>query len=68
MNILLKGLKRPRVALHYLLEKSAKWFPGDELYLKLDYYLAMNQWPDLKSPQTYNEKMQWLKFHDKRDE
>ena len=65
---IIKAIKRPRVALHFLLEKSAKWFPGDELYLKLDHFLAMNQWPDLKFPKTYNEKMQWLKLHDKREE
>lgn len=68
MNKFIKGLLRPTVALHYLLEKNAKWFPGDELYIKIDHFLAMGQWPNLKNPKTFNEKLQWLKLHDKREE
>ena len=28
----------------------------------------MGQWPDLDDPQTFNEKLQWLKLHDRRPE
>lgn len=68
MSFIIKGLKRPKVALHYILEKTAKWFPGDELYIMIDHFLAMGQWPNLKNPRTFNEKLQWLKLHDKREE
>lgn len=68
MKRIIKAIKRPVVALHYILEICAKWFPGDRLYLKLDYFLAMGKRLNLKNPQTYNEKMEWLKLHCKRTE
>ena len=40
------------------------WLP-DEPYIKLQFRLAMGYWPDLKNPQTFNEKLQWLKLHDR---
>ena len=40
------------------------WLP-DEQYIKLQFRLAMGCWPDLKNPKTYNEKLQWLKLHDR---
>lgn len=40
------------------------WMP-DELYIKIQFKLAMGYWPDLKAPKTFNEKLQWLKLHDR---
>lgn len=40
------------------------WMP-DKLYIEIQYRLAMGKWPDLKNPQTFNEKLQWLKLHDR---
>lgn len=40
------------------------WMP-DELYIKIQFRLAMGYWPDLKDPKTFNEKLQWLKLHDR---
>lgn len=40
------------------------WLP-DEQYIKLQFRLAMGYWPDLQNPQTFNEKLQWLKLHDR---
>ena len=40
------------------------WLP-DELYIRLQFRLAMGYWPDLKNPKTFNEKLQWLKLHDR---
>lgn len=40
------------------------WIP-DELYIRLQFRLAMGYWPDLKNPKTFNEKLQWLKLHDR---
>lgn len=34
------------------------------LYLKIKFYLRVGYWPDLKNPQSFNEKLQWLKLHD----
>ena len=43
------------------------WMP-DEQYIKLQFRLAMGYWPDLQNPQTFNEKLQWLKMYSRRPE
>ncbi|HOO22379.1 MAG TPA: ATP-grasp fold amidoligase family protein [Clostridia bacterium] len=40
-------------------------FLPDKLYLKLMYYFKTGKKLNLKNPQTYNEKIQWLKLHDR---
>ena len=40
------------------------WVP-DEIHLKLMYRAAIGSWPDMKCPNTFNEKLQWLKLHDR---
>lgn len=37
----------------------------DEKYLKLLFYATFGKKLDLKTPKTYNEKLQWLKLHDR---
>lgn len=43
------------------------WMP-DPLYLKIQYRLAMHKKLDLEHPVTYNDKIQWLKLHDRKPE
>ena len=40
----------------------------DETYIKKQYKLIMKKELDLENPQTYNEKIQWLKLHDRQPE
>lgn len=40
------------------------WVP-DELHLALMYKASLGNWPNLKHPRTFNEKLQWLKIHDR---
>jgi hypothetical protein len=40
----------------------------DEIYLKVRFRQRVGYWPDLKHPKTFNEKLQWLKLHDKHPE
>ena len=40
----------------------------DTLYLKILYYKHFKKWPDLRNPKTFNEKLQWLKLHDRKQE
>lgn len=47
--------------------KVFNWMP-DEMYLKIQYWLALHKKLDLKNPVTYNEKIQWLKIHDRKPE
>lgn len=43
------------------------WVP-DEIYIKILYRLLTGESCDLKHPVTYNEKLQWLKLHDRKPE
>ena len=36
----------------------------DSIYVRLKYRKAFGQWPDLKNPRTFNEKLTWLKLKD----
>lgn len=40
----------------------------DEVYLKVRFRQRVGYWPNLKNPRTFNEKLQWLKLHDKHPE
>ncbi len=66
MSKLLKYIKRPQRIILYLMDKNLfDWMP-DEPYLKLKYYLCMGKKLNLNEPKTYNEKLQWLKIHDRK--
>ena len=43
------------------------WVP-DALYLKMLYRAKLKKKCDLKKPVLYNEKLQWIKLHDRKDE
>lgn len=43
------------------------WMP-DELYLKIQFKLALHRRLNLDNPQSFNEKIQWLKLHDRKPE
>ncbi len=42
------------------------WFIPDRMYLNIKYRVKMGEWCDLANPQTFNEKMQWLKLNDRK--
>ena len=41
---------------------------GDSIFLRMDYWLKFGKKLNLKNPQTFNEKLQWLKLYDRRPE
>lgn len=43
------------------------WLP-DKLYLKLLFRIRMGKRLNLKNPQTFSEKLQWLKLYDRKTE
>lgn len=49
---------------HKLLRLTNKFWP-EALYLKVFYYSYMGKKLDLKNPITLNEKLQWLKLHNR---
>lgn len=40
----------------------------DKWAICLDYFRSFGKLPNLKNPKTYNEKLQWLKLYDRRQE
>ena len=43
-------------------------YMSDETYIKRKYSACMGRELNLKDPQTFNEKLQWLKLHDRKPE
>ena len=39
---------------------------SDELYLRIKFFVKMFKWLHLKSPKSFNEKLQWLKLNDRK--
>ena len=37
---------------------------GDEIYVRVEYFIVIGKRLRLKNPQTYSEKLQWLKLHE----
>lgn len=59
-------IKNPwKIVKHYGGKGYFKWIP-DELYIKMCYKAAFNDWPNLEYPITFNEKLNWLKLHDRK--
>ena len=74
MTLIIKGIKElvhPRIFLKksydVLLENLAPLIP-DKLFIKLKWRQLMNYSLNLDNPKTFNEKLQWLKLHDRRPE
>lgn len=40
---------------------------SDKEKIRLEYKLHFGKYPNLKNPQTFNEKLQWLKLHDRKE-
>ncbi|OON90154.1 MAG: glycosyl transferase [Candidatus Epulonipiscium fishelsonii] len=70
MNIkIIKKLKRlilnPYEIFGYLGRRELlNWIP-DKLYLMLRFKAKLGYFPNLNNPKTFNEKLQWLKLHDR---
>lgn len=66
INTALHLLKTPGKMIIPLAERGFfNWLP-DESYLKLVYHGEMGKKLNLKNPQTFNEKLQWLKLYDRK--
>ncbi len=65
---IVKAFKDPLFGLGLCLNQVAPLIKNDETFLKWKYYTVFHRFPDLKNPQTYNEKLQWLKLHDRKPE
>lgn len=78
MTNAMKVSKLPWIVYQYLTDFSYRFrinahfgmYNGlsDEEYLKRLYFATMGHELDLNSPETFNEKLQWLKLYDRRPE
>lgn len=60
-------INNPRRIFIGLLTRTAVIWP-DKLYLQLRFYFEMGQKLNVKSPKTFNEKLQWLKLYNRKPE
>lgn len=51
----------------YKIVRRTGYLLPDKVYIELVFFCKMGRFPDLDHPLTFNEKIQWLKLHD-RDE
>lgn len=59
-------IKNPKRIFSMLGSKGLlNWMP-DEMYIKIRYKLFTACWLNLENPQSFNEKLQWLKLHDRK--
>lgn len=65
MNRFIKIFTNPKSALKYMLIKTARLY-GDELFLKMMFPLRVGYKLNLNNPKTYNEKLQWMKLHNRK--
>lgn len=49
-----------------LLRRMSHILP-DSVYIGFRYKMKLEKFPHLKKPRTFNEKMQWLKIHDRKE-
>lgn len=63
-----RALHEPLYVPWCLWHKLSPLVKNDEFYLKIDYLLSIGRVLDLRNPKTFNEKLQWLKLNDKREE
>ena len=66
-NKLKKAISHPRIALEWVLERSHLLYGlSDEKYLRFLWWIKTGKRLNLDNPQTYNEKLQWLKLYDRK--
>lgn len=68
MKKILEYIKQPKKIILYLMNKEFFNWIDDETYLKIKYRLIMEKKLDLSNPKTFNEKLQWLKLYDRKQE
>jgi len=59
-------IKDSRSFMRVILNHLAPFIKSDELFIKLCWKLRMDYPLNLDNPQTFSEKIQWLKLHDRK--
>lgn len=61
-------IKNPRLSITVLLRKGIGDWLDDAIFLKLLFYSQTGKKLNLDDPRSFNEKIQWLKIHDRNPE
>lgn len=66
ITILKKLFTNRKVRFIYLTKLGLTKYLTDKQFLKMKYRCSLNRKLRLESPETFNEKLQWLKLHDRQ--
>lgn len=61
-----RAIRNPRQGISSMLRKLPPSWLSDRAFIRYDFCHYMGRFPDLYHPVTFNEKLQWLKLHDRR--
>ena len=50
-----------------LVYRVCRYIP-DKLWIQIKFLCRMGKFPNLRNPETFNEKIQWLKLHNRKPE
>lgn len=64
---LLKVINNPWLILANIV-RNLNWMFSDKLYLSIQFKAYLGKWIDWEKPQTFNEKLQWLKLYNRKSE
>lgn len=67
-SLIKKAISEPIKVIYVLGRRGILSWMSDENYLRLAYYAVFKEKLDLDTPTSFNEKLQWLKLHDRRQE
>lgn len=67
-QLIKKAISHPDKIVTNLGRRGLLNWMNDESYIKLLYFTIFKKFPNLKDPRTFNEKLQWLKLHDRKPE
>lgn len=65
-NRVIKAIKNPGWLCGVILRRVLSPMLSDKTFIKWEYFFGIGRFPNLKNPQTFNEKLQWLKLYDRR--
>lgn len=68
MGTVIKYMQRPQNILYWLLCRRPELIRDDRFFLEMRYSLSFGRRLSFENPQTYSEKLQWLKLYNRRPE
>lgn len=63
-----RGAKNPGLVFEYILGQRIARIIPDKIFVKIKYKAAIGRRLNLDNPQSFNEKLQWLKLYDRKPE